>query len=156
MDVGIYCLNAARNLMGAEPIEVTAQTEQPKDDPRFKEVEASMAFTLRFPSGALASCTTTYAGSGGSRLRVMSESGEIFLEPAFSYSAPKMWIKERGQLQQAVRPAVDQFANEMDEFSKCILENKAPRTPGEEGLADIRVIRALYDAAREGKSMKLA
>jgi predicted dehydrogenase len=156
VDVGIYCINAARNLLGAEPVEVAAQIEQPRDDPRFKEVEASMAFSLKFPSGVLASCTTTYAGSGGSRLRLMSEFGEVFLEPAFSYSAPKMWIYDRGQPQQAVRAAVNQFATEMDEFARCILDNKQPRTPGEEGLADVRVIRALYTAAAEGKTIKLA
>jgi predicted dehydrogenase len=156
MDVGIYCLNAARMLMGAEPVEVSAQMDQPKNDPRFKEVEASMAFTLKFPSGALAACTTTYDGAGGSRLRVMSDSGEIFLEPSFSYNAPKMWIKERGQLQQAVRPSVDQFATEMDEFARNILNNQPQRTPGEEGLADMRAIEALYKSAREGKTIQLA
>jgi len=156
MDVGIYCLNAARYLMGAEPVEVTAQMDQPRDDPRFNEVEASMVFTLKFPNGALACCSTTYDSAGGSRLRIMNEGGDIFLEPAFSYGAPKMWIRERGQMKQAVYPAVDQFANEMDEFSRELMENKPILTPGEEGLADVRVMQALYAAAREGKAVKFA
>ncbi len=114
-----------------------------------------MAFTLKFPSGALACCTTTYAGDGGSRLRATGESSQFLLEPAFNYSAPKMWVWDRGQMQQLVRPGVNQFATEMDEFSRAILENKPVRTPGEEGLADVRVIQALYESAREGKAVRL-
>jgi len=155
MDVGIYCLNAARYLVGAEPIEVSAQMEQPGDDPRFKEVEASMVFTLKFAGGALACCSTSYAGNIGSRLRVMNEGGDVFLEPAFSYGAPKMWIRERNQMKQAVYPAVDQFAYEMDVISRQLTENKPLLTPGAEGLADVRVMQSLYTTAREGKTIKL-
>ena len=44
MDLGIYCLNAARYLTGEEPTHVTAQTFHLPDDPRFKNVDASMVF----------------------------------------------------------------------------------------------------------------
>src|SRR6266496_5058990 len=66
MDLGIYCLQAARYLSGEEPTHVTAQTWQPSDDPRFKTTEASMVFSLKFPGGALANGSCSYAEHGAS------------------------------------------------------------------------------------------
>ena len=50
---------------------------------------------------------------------------------------------------------VNHFAAEMDHLSECVLKDKEPRTPGEEGLADMRVIAAIEDAAESGKSVKV-
>ena len=38
------------------PVEVTAFAHQSKDDSRFREVPASVTFTLRFPSRMIAPC----------------------------------------------------------------------------------------------------
>ncbi|HEY2828139.1 MAG TPA: Gfo/Idh/MocA family oxidoreductase, partial [Pirellulales bacterium] len=51
MDMGIYALNAVRYLSGQEPIEVSAVSYSTPGDPRFKEVEETIAFELRFKSG---------------------------------------------------------------------------------------------------------
>ena len=52
-------------------------------------------------------------------------------------------------------PAKNQFAAEMDHFSECVLEDKKPHTPGEEGLQDQRIMEAIYQSAREGRPVKL-
>jgi predicted dehydrogenase len=59
-DVGIYCLNAARFLSGEEPSEVWGTLHQPKDDPRFREVEETCSFIAKFPSGLIAACSSGY------------------------------------------------------------------------------------------------
>src|SRR5580700_5638872 len=51
MDIGIYALNAARYLTAEEPTELTAMTYTTAGDVRFKEVEETINFQLRFPSG---------------------------------------------------------------------------------------------------------
>ena len=56
MDVGIYCLNACRYLTGEEPTDLKANMSVVGNDPRFKEVEESVAWTMKFPSGVLATC----------------------------------------------------------------------------------------------------
>ncbi|HUU13488.1 MAG TPA: Gfo/Idh/MocA family oxidoreductase [Terriglobia bacterium] len=59
MDIGIYCLQAARYLTGEEPVSVYA--EQRSSDPvKFKEVEENISFMLRFPSGVIANCYSSY------------------------------------------------------------------------------------------------
>jgi predicted dehydrogenase len=39
------------------------------------------------------------------------------------------------------------FTREANHFSECVLENKTPRSSGEEGLKDMEYIRAIYGAA---------
>jgi predicted dehydrogenase len=43
----------------------------------------------------------------------------------------------------------------MDHMSDCVMHNKEPVTPGEEGLRDITIMMAIYEAARTGKTVKL-
>ena len=59
-DIGLYCLNGARFLVGEEPVEVIGRTFSPAGDDRFREVEATVAFMLRFPSGFIANCSASY------------------------------------------------------------------------------------------------
>jgi predicted dehydrogenase len=40
-----------------------------------------------------------------------------------------------------------QFERQADHFTRCILENKTPDTPGEEGLKDMQHIQSIYRAA---------
>ena len=93
MDIGIYALNACRYLSGEDPVEVTAMTYSTPDDVRFKEVEETMLFTLRFPSGLLADCTSTY-GWGVNRYRVTGTKGIVQSEaPSASPSLPAATTK---------------------------------------------------------------
>ena len=49
----------------------------------------------------------------------------------------------------------DHFALEMDHMSGCVMENKEPLTPGEEGVRDLTIMMGIYEAARTGKTVKL-
>ena len=40
-----------------------------------------------------------------------------------------------------------QFTREADHLARCILEDKTPETPGEEGLKDMQYIESIYRAA---------
>ena len=59
LDVGIYCLNASRYLTGEEPTDIKANSSVIDHDGRFTQVEENDGWTLKFPSGILASCSTT-------------------------------------------------------------------------------------------------
>jgi predicted dehydrogenase len=154
-DVGVYCLNAARYLTGEEPMEVTAMSHQPKDDPRFREVPASVVWTMRFPSGVLANCDCSFNIGESRRYRVHCKEGYIDLDPAFSYRGLELRTNRDMKTVQWQLTPVNHFAAEMDHFSECILQNKAPRTPGEEGLADMRVMAAIGESAAAGRAVKL-
>ncbi|MGI3778169.1 MAG: Gfo/Idh/MocA family protein [Janthinobacterium lividum] len=158
-DVGLYCLNAFRYLTGEEPIEVTGQLTQPKDDPRFREIEDVCAFTLRFPSGILASGLSDYSAHENRFLRVMGTEGWYGADPAFGYDNIVLQVGRRqgrsNLLEQRRFAPHNQFATEMDAFAEAIRADKEPHTPGEEGLQDMRVIEAIYQAAAGGSPVKL-
>ncbi|MDY3560431.1 Gfo/Idh/MocA family oxidoreductase [Gemmata sp. JC673] len=151
-DVGIYCINAFRYLTGEEPTEVTATAHQPKDDPQFREVPESVSFTLRFPSGVVATGDCSFGTAESRRYRVQGSEGLVEMDPAFSYRGLRLNVQKGGQRSEIKLTEVDHFAAEMDHFSECVLANKAPRTPGEEGLADMRVIEAIDEATKTGRT----
>ena len=73
MDVGIYALQATRYLTGEEPIVVSAM--ETKTDPvKFKEVDESIVWQLKFPGGIIAYCSTTYLVNGVNRCRSLTAS----------------------------------------------------------------------------------
>ncbi len=161
-DVGVYCLNAARFLSDEEPNEVLATIYQPKDDPRFAEVEASCQVIAKFPSGLTAVFNSAYEAHKSQYLRVEGTDAWAELNPAFAYHGIKMRYSFYNQdLKQEIahEPQLeekDQFAAEMDHFALCIQKNRRPHTPGEEGLQDQRITDAIYESARTGKAVRIA
>ena len=158
-DVGLYCLNTARAILGEEPSDVSATIWSPAGDPRFAEVEDNVSFTLRFPSGVIANCLTSYGTHRLQRLKLMGTSAWLEMENAFAYEGQRLRVAQLvdGIEQNAewTIPAHNQFALELDHFAMCIRSGQTPRTPGEEGLQDQIIIDAIYASAREGRPVKL-
>ena len=155
MDIGIYALNAARYLSGEEPTEVNAMMYSTPGDPRFKEVEENINFQLRFPSGILANCSSSYGYYHQSHFRVLGTTGLLELDPATWYNGLRMRVQHGYVFEERELPVVDHFAAEMDHMSGCVMQNKEPLTPGEEGLRDLTIMMAIYGAARTGKTVRL-
>jgi predicted dehydrogenase len=155
MDIGIYALNASRYLTGEEPTEVNAMTYTTPGDVRFKEVEENTIFQLRFPSGILANCSSSYGYFHQSHYRVMGTDARLCMDPATWYSGLRLWIERGNEIDQRDLPEVNHFTTEMDHMSDCVMQNKTPLTPGEEGLRDLKIITAVYEAAKTGKMVKL-
>jgi predicted dehydrogenase len=155
MDIGIYGLQAARYLTGEEPTELKAITFTTPNDPRFTEVEETINFQLRFPSGILANCTSSYGYVSQNRYRVIGTKGWVEMDPATVYSGLRMRVGHGDVIEERVLPVRDHFALEMDHMSGCVMENKEPLTPGEEGMRDLKIMMAIYEAARTGQTVKL-
>ena len=149
-DVGIYCLNAARFLTGEEPSQVSGATYQPTDDTRFTEVEETASFTLKFPSGLIATCSSGYGQHRSQFLRLEGEKAWAELNPAFGYHGLKLRTRTlMGEHDTTLEPTIeeaDQFATEMDHMSRCVQQNLQPHTPGEEGLQDQCIVDAIYES----------
>jgi len=151
MDVGIYALQATRYLSGEEPVWVSATATQ-GDRARFSEVEESVVWEARFPGGAVSHCSSSYNAVGVGYFRVLAERGWFGLEPAFNYGGLHGTRSDGKAIE---FPAPDQFAVEMDDFARCILEKTPTRVPGEEGLRDVKIMMAIYESARTGRPVEL-
>jgi predicted dehydrogenase len=150
-DIGIYAVNAARYLTGEEPVEISAMMSSPKDDPRFREVEDIVSFQLRFPSGAIAHGSCSYSYAPASRFVVHGSEGTLLLDPATDYYEHRLQLRRGAEVKEIHIPEANQFALEMDHLSQAIMDDAEPFTPGEEGLQDVRLMQAIYAAARNGR-----
>jgi predicted dehydrogenase len=155
MDIGIYGLQAARYIAGEEPTEVNAMSYSTPGDARFKEVEETVNFQLRFPSGTLANCTSDYSSAYRSSFRAIATQGYFELDPAMSYTGLRMRVNRGNEIEEPSIQPRDHFASEMEHMSQCVMEDKIPLTPGEEGLRDLKIMMAIYEAARTGSTVKL-
>ncbi len=89
----------------------------------------------------------------------MAERAWFELDPAFSYKGLRLRIGRAqsgaGVVEERHYQSGSQFALEMDQFAQAIRDNRTPRTPGEEGLQDQKLIAAIYQAAAGGGVLKL-
>lgn len=157
-DLGVYCINASRTFFGAEPEEVAAQMRG-AGGRASASVEETLTGLLRFPGGRLASFACSTAASSLSEFTLSGDKGLIRMEGAYSYSRPrklKLVLGESEREQKHKLAKHDQFAAELLYFSDCVLQKRDPQPSGWEGLADVRIIRALHRAAQSGRTQRLA
>jgi predicted dehydrogenase len=149
MDVGIYPMNEIRWLLGEEPTAFTAvATTRDHTSGRFADVEQTLDFTLKFPSGVVAALGCTYGSQMPGFLRIHGDKASLQIDNAYSYQGvhlsnlggPHVDITTQGE--QTLH-----FQIEAEHFSNCIRTGATPKTPGEEGLHDLLAIEAIYKAA---------
>jgi glucose-fructose oxidoreductase len=158
-DMGIYCLNAVRHVFDAEPEEVVAMSAGCDNKrKRFKDVPEMFEATMRFPDDALASFTCSFGASDASSFHVWGTKGSLRLDQAYELKGDKiLHVMRAGQQKPTTRvfKATNQFAPLLLHFSECILRNRKPLPSGEEGMADIRALEAIVNAADTGRSVHL-
>lgn len=149
-DMGVYCINGARYVYQKEPISVMAyeSTHRPEI---FHEVDETMNFILEFPDGLRANCVTSFGMSMG-RFIVTAADGHFRMEPFQSYRGLQGYASDGTKFSDEVK---SQQAVQMDNDARAIKENKEAIAPGEEGLADIKVVEAIFKSAKEGRKIEI-
>lgn len=148
MDVGIYVIQGARYSIGEEPISITAQ-EYKTDKIKFKEVDETIFWQMEFPSGAVASCITSYS-TYIERLYIAAENGFVHLSPAYSYGSISGTLGRKP----LDLPQVNQQQLHMDGVAYSLLTGTvAKNISGEEGLKDMKVIDAIYKSISIGEKV---
>ena len=162
-DIGVYCINAARYFFRAEPESVWA-TRATRPQERFEEASEMMSCVLRFPEDRLAAFTCSFGAHSVSAFHLVGDDGELRMDNAFSFQGDRELEqvagvddgpgRGRGPGRQMF-PESDQFGPQLAYFSDCILEGRDPEPDGEEGLVDVRVIRALYQSLETGRAVDI-
>ena len=166
MDLGCYCINTARHLVGSEPVSVFARQEFGQSG-----VDERTTGTLYFPGGEILQFDTNlyldekHFEQG---CTVHGEKGNIYIPQAFS----QVEILRFGRMGEAtlfitdhrigsrqtktVRiEAVHQWRLEQEFFADRVLAGKPIEMPGENGVANMRVIDAVVQGARTGTPVEL-
>jgi predicted dehydrogenase len=152
MNLGVYCVQCSRYVLGEEPVSVTAQFGPVTNKKLFTEVEESISWQLVFPGGAVCNSTSSY-GCNIDRFFASAENGFFEMSPAISYGPFKGRTSE-GEMN---FPTINQQAVQCDEIAKVLLAGRLlpGHIAGEEGLKDVRILQAIYQAAETGKSISL-
>ncbi len=154
-DIGVYCINAARYLFRSEPVEVVGLTTN-KGEKRFAEIEEMTGAIMRFPQERLAMFTCSFGSTDVSQYDVVGTKGQLHLENAYEYQGELTSVTtiDGKRTEKTFKPG-DQFAPELIYFSDCIIHDRAPEPSGNEGLADVRVINAIYESAEIGRAVRI-
>lgn len=155
LDIGIYCINAARYLFQSEPIDVFAAASR-NNDARFQEVPEMYAVIMRFPGDRLATFTSSFGAADRAEYDLLGTSGTLRLENAYEYTEGMRALITVGNRTATIRyPRGDQFGPQLLYFSDCILHKRTPQPSGLEGTVDVAIIEALHQSAARGRVVKI-
>jgi len=153
MDVGCYAVSAARQFLG-EPVAADASV----DDARDSGVDTSIAGTLEFADGATATVEASFETRNHQTYRVEGADGWLEARDAFNPTSGDgtvlRWGTDGRTVEERFEPT-DQYRLEVEHFAECVESDEQPRTDGEEAVANMRAIDALYEAARSDGSVPL-
>jgi predicted dehydrogenase len=148
-DIGVYCINAARYLFRDEPYEVVAASFNGGDQ-QFEGVDEATSAILRFPGDRVASFTSSFGVAAAESYRIFGTKGDLRVEPCYSYAGERKWyLTIDGKTTERTFEAADQFAPLLVNLANCIFDDRKPEPSGREGLADVRIIEAIYRSAIE-------
>lgn len=136
--------------MGEPPVAITAQFGKVTKPEFFDDVEETIDWQMHFRNGAVAHCRSSYNEQAG-KLRGEAENGWWELEPSYSYSGIDGETSE-GDMDY---PQVNQQSRQMDGQAQSARENRKSKTPGEMGLRDVKILMAIYEAARTGNKVQV-
>jgi predicted dehydrogenase len=154
-DVGVYCVNTIRWLVGEEPQDVSAY--QWTTDPKmFSQVDENIAFRLDFPNGIVAQATSSFRAAESSFLQVNGEKGWACLNPAFQWDLERCLFGQIGNRWFEKKfKVIDELALELDALADCIRRQREPDPNGVQGMRDVAVMEAIYQSAREGRTVPI-
>jgi len=148
MDLGIYCVNTSRWLVGEDPVEVSAQAWK-NDTLRFQQVEEGISFRMGFPSGLVVQGSSSYGSLLSSLIYIQGSKGWVSMAPAFDFSEPRRLIgRIRGSPIDRRFRVIDEFVLELDAFASAIRSKREIEPDGMQGHMDMIVLQAIYESAR--------
>jgi predicted dehydrogenase len=151
LDLGVYCINAARNLFQEEPALVLATSQERNG------VDDTTTAILQFSGGRVAQFTVSNSTAAVSSYRIAGTEGDLRVEPAYEYfDKLEHHLTVDGKSRHESFGKRDQFAPELEYFSQCIVENRDPEPNAEEAIDDLRVVEAILQSARSRQPVPLA
>jgi D-xylose 1-dehydrogenase (NADP+, D-xylono-1,5-lactone-forming) len=141
MDVGCYCISAARLLAG-EPEAVSGHQLIGGDG-----VDVAFAGSMRFGSGMLAHFDAGIALADRDELEIIGDQASLFLDDPWHCREPVIELRRDGAVQRIELEAADSYQLEAENLSAAIRGRAEPRLGRADALGQARVIESLYAAA---------
>lgn len=152
MDVGCYPINVARMLFDGEPVRVEAIIERHPDF----GTDVTTSALLEFESGHAAFTVSTLA-EDEQYVMILGERGRIRIDIPFNIPSDRpatVRLFQGGNPPVEPNeevfefPAEDPYTSEAEAFAAAVLAGEPVPTPPSDGVANMRVIEALFHAGR--------
>jgi predicted dehydrogenase len=153
LDVAVYPINAARAYFREEPVAVyAASVAEPSSG-----VDRHTSGLLEFADGRIAYFIGGFDQPFLSRYEIVGANGSITAERGFQIGEKGVNVLVRVGDDERTEffPHVDQYGLEITHISKCIRDPSAPLSPGEDGVAQARVVEALRRSAAEKRRVEI-
>ncbi|TVR14478.1 MAG: gfo/Idh/MocA family oxidoreductase [Balneolaceae bacterium] len=144
-DMGVYPINASR-YSTSKKVVAARGTQRVEREEMFRRVDETTEFELLFEDDIIATCKTSM-GENVNYLEVDTEEGWYFLRPASSYTNVGGEVSDGTLLEPYTG---HQQARQMDNDALAIIENRPPIVPGEDGMEDIRIVKAIMESSDKG------
>ena len=149
MDVGCYCVSAARLLAG-EPERVCG--EQVNND---SGVDVRFAATMRFPGGVMSQFDSALDLPVREELELVGDKGSLVVHDPWHALAPKLELRRGAGVEEIALEPVDSYRLELEDLSDAILGKKKPLLGRADALGQATVIETLFRSAEEGRPVVL-
>ncbi len=159
MDVGCYCVSMSRLVAGTEPVEVLANAVVGSSG-----VDETLLGILRFPNDVTAHFDCSFRTDYREWLEVQGNAHRIELPRPIKPGprAAELYLRydetasETPNTSLLTAPAANHYRLMVHHFADAVLHGTPLEYPPEDGLANMRVIDALYTSARTGKAVSLS
>jgi len=150
MDVGCYCVSAARLLAG-EPVAVSAQQVRGDDG-----VDVRLTGLLHFPGDVLATIDCGLDLPARDELEVTGARGVLWLDDPWLSRSPAIELRRAdGSVERVAIEPLDPYACELEDFAAAVAGERAPRFGREDALAQASAIAALYASAEANQQTEV-
>jgi predicted dehydrogenase len=157
LDVGCYCVNVARLVMGAEPVSVSATANWASTG-----VDETICGVLEFSSGALGVIGASLQTGAwlDQSLVVSGTKGRINVATPFRMSVePETFLVDnldnQGSSESVQVPGANEYQRMVEHFASALLNDRPPDYTPHDSLGNMRVLDALLESARTGRSVAI-
>lgn len=153
MDVGCYCINAARTYFGAEPVSVQASARVPPE----LGVDTTLHGLLEFAAGA-APFVVSLEMTSQPQVEIVGERGRLDVPSCFTpgEAPPALAVTADGKREERVIEGANSYRLQVEAFANAVRTGRGPLLPPEDAVANTRVIEALRRAVADGRRVMLS
>lgn len=148
MDVGCYCVNAARYLAGEPSGAFGRQVTE-------SGVDVVFAGLLSWPGDVVAQIDCGFRLPARSGLEVIGEAASLVVTEPWHCSAATIELSRAGGSERIAVELADSYLAQLDDFGDAIRGSGAPLLGREDATGQARTIEALYRSAEQGEPVAL-
>jgi xylose dehydrogenase (NAD/NADP) len=153
-DVTCYAVDAARMLLGGEPVRVTAQAALLAEG----GVDVTTSALLELPGGVLASAHGSLRSAPDQFLTILGSHGRIEVERPFicDWSPTQVRLERADESRILAVSGANHFLHQVEHFASLVLDASRPMYPAEDGVANVAVCEAIARSYAGGVAVDIA